>query len=369
MDFAETDAYLRRFVDDGRLAGWQLMISRAGEVAHTSVYGWRDIVGREPVTHDTLWRIYSMTKPIVTVAAMILHEEGRFELTDEISRWLPEFADMTVYGAGPAAEPIRVWHLMTHTAGMTYDFIEFSPVDALYREQGIGFTGELERDLGAECRRLATMPLLFTPGTGWSYSVSVDVLGRLIEVISGQSLDAFLTDRVFRPLDMVDTGWWTGSDRLATLYTTGLAGGYGGMDQHGRTRPTMHSGGGGLVSSADDYRRFTAMLLRRGAPILAEATLDRMTRNQLPGGVDVPDIQPGEPDPTMRGVGFGLGFAVVRDVPPVSPGTYYWGGAASTLFWVDPARELSVEFYTQIVPPLEEEIRPGLTKRVYAALD
>jgi CubicO group peptidase (beta-lactamase class C family) len=362
------DEHMRTYVDDGRLAGWQLMVSRGGEIAHTSVYGMRDLQTKAPVTPDTRWRIYSMTKPITSVAAMILWEEGHFRLTDEISTWLPEFADMTVYGAGAATEPIRVWQLFTHTAGMTYDFMESSPLDALYREHRIGFTGADNRNLGAECRRLAGLPLLFEPGSGWNYSVSVDVLGRLIEVISGRSLDAFLTERVFTPLGMTDTVWWDGGDRLATLYTTGLAGGYGGMDATSRHRTTMRSGGGGLLSTAADYQRFTAMLLRRGAPILDAATVATMTTNHLPGGVDVPDIQYGEKDPTMSGVGFGLGFAVVRDAPPVAPGTYYWGGAASTLFWVDPANELTVEFYTHMVPSIEDSIRPDLCRLVYAAL-
>jgi CubicO group peptidase (beta-lactamase class C family) len=227
---ATLDAHFARYVDDGRLAGWQLVISRDGRVAHASTCGLRDLEAGLPVEPDTLWRVYSMTKPITSVAAMMLWEEGRFELTDPISRWLPEFAAPQVYDRGsagqpftvPAVEPIRIWHLLTHTSGLTYGFLQTSVVDALYRKAGYDLGPKEGADLAQASRDWAGLPLLFQPGTGWGYGVSTDVLGRLVEVVSGQSLGDFLRTRIFEPLGMTDTRWWVdpaGDDakRLAAL--------------------------------------------------------------------------------------------------------------------------------------------------------
>ena len=389
---ARIDEHFGRYVDDGRLAGWQVVVTRRGEVAHCSTYGLRDREAGAPVQADTLWRIYSMTKPITSVAAMILWEEGRFELTDEIGRWLPEFADMRVYSKGstlkpytvPAIEPIRVWHLLTHTAGLTYGFMQTSVVDGLYRAAGYDLYPPSHVDLAEACRAFGELPLLFQPGTAWGYSVATDVLGRLIEVVSGQSLDSFLTERILRPLGMEDTRWYVdGADaaRLAALYAadpeTGRAVRHDALGAMAYEKPTLLSGGGGLISSAADYHRFTQLLLRGGeldgVRLLGPRTVRFMTRNHLPGGRDLGTLSTGGfAETTLDGIGFGLGFAVVEDpIPsrvPSSVGEYYWGGVASTAFWIDPAEQVTAMFFTQLMPSSTWPIRPQLRQLVYSAL-
>ncbi|HET6214461.1 MAG TPA: serine hydrolase domain-containing protein [Micromonosporaceae bacterium] len=389
---ATMDSHFARYVDDGRLAGWQLVVTRRGEVAHASTYGSRDREAAAPVLPDTLWRIYSMTKPLTSVAAMMLWEEGRFELTDEIARWLPEFSAPRVYDKGsalrpftvPAVEPIRIWHLLTHTAGLTYGFLQTSVVDALYRAQGYDFGAPKGVDLAAACQTWSRLPLLFQPGTAWGYSVATDVLGRILELVSGQDLEALLAERILGPLGMTDTRWWVDdcdASRLAALYTpdpgTGLAARLDEIGAWAAQRPTLFSGGGGIVSTAADYHRFTQMLLRGGqldgVRLLGSRTVRFMTRNHLPGGQDLGQLSTGGfAETTFDGVEFGLGFAILRDpVPgrvPGSVGTYYWGGAASTVFWVDPAEELTTMFFAQLLPSITHPIRPQLRQLVYSAL-
>nr|QRD81011.1 lipolytic protein [uncultured bacterium]QRD81096.1 lipolytic protein [uncultured bacterium] len=392
---ARVDAHFARYVDSGKLPGWQLVITRGGQVAHSSVYGRRDVETGAPVRPDTLWRIYSMTKPITSVAAMMLWEEGAFELTDEISRWLPEFANPRVYDKGstlkpytvPATEPIRVWHLLTHTSGLTYGFLQTSVVDALYRAAGYDLLPPPGVDLAEACQAWANLPLLFQPGTRWGYSVATDVLGRLIEVVSGQRLDRFLADRILGPLGMTDTRWWVSGDdvdRLAALYIPSPAGGlqrYDLLGDEALREPTLLAGGAGLISTAADYHRFTQMLLREGTyhsstgdqRILGSRTVRYMARNHLPGGVDLQTLSTGGfAETSFEGIGFGFGFAVVEDPVPTrtlgTPGLYYWGGVASTTFWVDPAEELTVLFFTQLMPSSTYPIRPQLRQLVYPAL-
>ena len=389
---ARIDEHFGRYVDDGRLPGFQVVVTRRGEVAHSSTYGRRDAEKDLPVEADTLWRIYSMTKPVTSVAAMMLWEEGRFELTDPISRWLPEFADLRVYSKGstlkpytvPALEPIRVWHLLTHTAGLTYGFMQTSVVDGLYRAAGYDLYPPSDVDLATACAAFGELPLLFQPGTAWGYSVATDVLGRLVEVVSGQSLDAFFTDRILRPLGMTDTHWWVqgdDADRLGALYApdprTGRAFRYDKLGALAYEKPALLSGGGGLVSTAGDYHRFTQMLLRGGerdgVRLLGPRTVRFMTRNHLPGGQDLDTLSTGGfAETTLEGIGFGLGFAVVDDpVPsrvPSSVGEYYWGGVASTAFWVDPAEEITALFFTQLLPSSTWPIRSQLRQLVYSAL-
>jgi CubicO group peptidase (beta-lactamase class C family) len=388
---ARLDRHFAQYVDDGRLAGWQIVVTRRGQVAHASVYGRRDLEADAPVTPDTLWRLYSMTKPITSVAAMMLWEEGQFELTDEISRWLPDFADLRVYDRGsvgkpytvPAVEPIRVWHLLTHTSGLTYGFMQTSVVDALYRAAGYDLTPPPGTDLVTACRAWARLPLLFQPGTRWGYGVATDVLGRLVEVVSGQRLDEFFAERIFAPLGMTDTRWWVHGDdvdRLAALYVPTPAGGVTRFDSLGGealAEPTMLSGGGGLISSAADYHRLTQMLLGGGTfegnRVLSPATVRFMTRNHLPGGGDLARLTTGGfAETILEGVGFGLGFAVVLDpVPgrfPSTPGAYHWGGVASTVFWVDPVEELTVMQFAQLMPSSSYPLRPQLRQMVYSAL-
>jgi CubicO group peptidase (beta-lactamase class C family) len=389
---ARLDRHFAAYVDDGRLAGWQMVVTRKGEIAHASTYGLADIDSGTAVADDTLWRIYSMTKPITSVAAMMLWEEGRFELTDEISRWLPEFADVRVFDKGsilrpftsPATEPIRVWHLLTHTAGLTYGFLMSSTVDAIYRANGDNMDSFTTPDLAEQCRKWASMPLMFNPGTKWGYSVATDVLGRLVEVISGQSLADFCATRIFEPLGMSDARWWVDdvdAGRLAGLYAanpvSGKATRMPSMDHFAKAKPNMYSGGAGLICAADDYHRFTQMLLREGefdgVRLLGSRTVRFMTRNHLPGNADLDAFGTGGfAETIMEGVGFGLGFAVVLDpVPgkaPTSPGSYYWGGLASTAFWVDPAEELTAMFFTQLVPSSQYPIRTQMRQLIYSAL-
>jgi CubicO group peptidase (beta-lactamase class C family) len=394
---ARIDDHFARYVDDGRLAGWQIVVTRRGEVAHASTYGLRDREAGAPVEPDTLWRIYSMTKPVTSVAAMMLWEEGRFQLTDEISRWLPAFAEARVYDKGsalqpytvPAIEPIRVWHLLTHTAGLTYGFLQTSVVDAIYRAAGYDLYPKPGVDLAAACDTWARLPLLFQPGSAWGYSVATDVLGRLVEVVSGQSLDDFFAERIFGPLGMADTRWWVDGDdagRLAALYVphpgSGRAVPLGDLGlpdlgTHALEKPELLAGGGGLISTAADYHRFTQMLLREGefdgARLLGSRTVRFMTRNHLPGGHDLGRLSTGGfAETTFEGIGFGLGFAVVGNpIPsrlPSSVGEYYWGGAASTAFWVDPAEEITAMLFTQLLPSSTHPLRPQLRQLVYSAL-
>ena len=384
-------AHFERYVEDGRLPGWLVVIARDGEVVHRAMSGRRDIDADLPVEQDTLWRIYSMTKPITSVAAMMLWEEGRFELKDPIARFLPEFSAPRVFSGGamakivtePAVEPIRIWHLLTHTSGLTYGFHHASPVDEVYRAAGYEWGTPPGLDLAACCRAWAELPLLFHPGTEWNYGVSSDVLGRVVEVISGQRLDEFLAARVLGPLGMVETSFFAGEPdhgRLAALYTphpeTGRAT-RSPMSVAATQRPEFLSGGGGLVSSADDYGRFTRMLLQGGeldgVRLLGPRTLRLMTSNQLPGHADLETFgRPLFSETTFDGVGFGLGFSVVEDPIaaryPSSPGEFGWGGAASTAFWVDPVERLEVLFFTQLLPSSTHPIRSQLHQLVHQAL-
>ena len=387
---ARIDAHFQRYVDDGRLAGWQVLVGRHGHVAHASTYGLADKEVGRPVAEDTLWRIYSMTKPIVSIAAMILWEEGRFELTDEVSRFIPSFADSQVFDRGsntkaflvPAVEPIRVWHLLSHTSGLTYGFMQTHPVDAIYRAAGYDFGTPAGMDLAAACDGWAGLPLKFQPGSAWGYGVSTDVLGRVVEVLAGQPLDVFVRERILEPLGMTDTRWWVeGEDveRLAALYAAvdGQAIRYDVLGNSALRKPRMLSGGGGLVSSAADYWQLCRMLIGRGevdgARILAPRTLELMTRNHLPGGADLAAVNSGGfAETVFDGTGFGLGFAVTMDPRPSksagSLGEYYWGGLASTAFWIDPSTGVSAVFLTQLAPSSTYPIRAQLRQLVYSAL-
>ena len=388
--------HFARYVDDGRLPGWLITVSRHGRLAYTSSYGSRDVEAGLPAGTDTVWRIYSMTKPITSVAAMMLYEEGAFALTDPVSAFIPSFAGVRVYTGGsdqrqvtvPATEPVRIWHLLTHTAGLTYGFHRVHPVDAMYRAAGYEWSAPPGADLAQACDAWAGIPLLFQPGSEWNYSVATDVLGRVVEVASGQPLDEFFGTRILRPLGMTDTGFYatdTQLPRLAALYTPGPGGTAVRLDALGdaaRRAPAMLGGGGGLVSTAADYDRFTQMLLHRagspageldGTRLLSPRTVGYMTRNHLPGGADLETFgRPLYAESPFRGVGFGLGLAVVLDPAPgkvlCSAGELSWGGAASTAFWIDPAEELTVSFFTQLLPSSAYPIRSQLRQLVYQAL-
>ena len=390
------DAHFAGYVADGRLPGWLLTVRRHGRLAHVARAGSRDLEAGLPVTDHTVWRIYSMTKPITSVAAMLLYEEGKLALTDPVSAFIPSFGDVRVYAGGsdlrqvtvPAVEPVRVWHLLTHTAGLTYGFHRVHPVDAAYRAAGFEWDTPAGVDLPQACDTWAGLPLLFQPGTEWNYSVATDVLGRVIEVASGQRLDEFLAARVLGPLGMSQTAFWAGPEaapRLAALYTRGRDGAATRLDALGQgalSEPRILGGGGGLVSTAADYDRFTQMLLHRadspageldGVRLLSPRTVGYMTRNHLPGGLDLETFgRPLYAESPFRGVGFGLGFAVVIDPLPgqvvCSAGEISWGGAASTTFWVDQDADLTVSFFTQLLPSSTYPIRPQLRQLVYQAL-
>jgi CubicO group peptidase (beta-lactamase class C family) len=390
------DTFLARYVEDGRLPGWLLTVSRHGRLAHVARCGSRDLEAGLPVTDDTVWRIYSMTKPVTSVAAMVLYEEGKLALTDPVSAFIPSFADVRVYVGGsdlrpvtvPAVEPVRIWHLLTHTAGLTYGFHRVHPVDALYRAAGFEWSAPRGTDLAQACDIWAGLPLLFQPGTEWNYSVATDVLGRVIEVASGQRLDEFLAARVLGPLGMTQTAFWADAEaapRLAALYVPGpdqKATRADGLGKGALRRPVMLLGGGGLVATAGDYHRFTQMLLHRpdspageldGIRLLSPRTVGYMVRNHLPGGLDLESFgRPLYAESPFRGVGFGLGFAVVIDPVPgkvvCSAGEISWGGAASTTFWIDQEAGLTVSFFTQLLPSSTHPIRAQLRQLVYQAL-
>ncbi len=385
--------HFRHYVDDGRLAGWSFSISRRGEVAHTDSYGQRNIETGAPIEDDTIYRFYSMTKPVTSVAVMMLFEEGLLSLDDPVAKYIPAFAEQRVYTSGSAAspnteglrQPMLIWHLLTHMSGLTYGFMHAHPVDAIYRTLGYEWGQPKGYDLEQAVNDWASAPLLFQPGTEWNYSVATDVLGRIVEVVSGMSLPEFFQSRIFEPLKMHDTGFWADTDdklaRLAALYARNPSDGslldIGAMGRAAEVKPTMHSGGGGLVSSMHDYHRFTQMLLQRGelegARLLGSRTVDYMATNHLPGDVDLSAVaRPLFSETEYDGVGFGLGFSVVIDSAAAkslcSVGEYAWGGAASTAFWVDPAEELTAIFLTQLLPSSTYPLRPEFRRLVYQAL-
>ena len=384
------DQHFAHYVDEGRLPGFLVAVSRGGRVAHLTTHGRRDVAAGLPVEADTLYRIYSMTKPVASVAALLLVEEGRLSLDDPVALHIPAFADPQVYvsgsGAGtrtrPADGPIRIRHLLTHTAGLTFAFYHSHPVDALYREAGLESAVVPGSTLAETVDVYASLPLQFEPGTQWNYSVATNVLGRVIEVVSGQPLDTFFAERIFGPLGMTDAGFCVTPEqagRLAELYGDADGGGIEpipGLPLRGR--PRFLSGSGGMVASAHDVHRFTELLRRRGeldgVRLLAPETVDLMTRNHLPGGADLRGFgsHPAHDEPGNDGVGFGLGVSVVidpdRTKAPAGLGTYGWSGVATTTFWVDPGRDLSVQFLTQVRPKRAHTIHPDLKRLVHEAV-
>ncbi|MGW0419694.1 serine hydrolase domain-containing protein [Streptomyces sp. NPDC003015] len=383
------DQHFAHYVDEGRIPGFLVSVARGGRVAHLGTHGRRDLAADLPVEADTLWRIYSMTKPVTAVAALILVEEGRLSLDDPVAEYLPAFARPRVYVDGlgdslttrPADGPILVRHLMTHTAGLTFAFYHSHPVDALYREAGLESSVLPGSDLAETVAVYASLPLQFEPGTQWNYSVASNVLGRVIEIASGQTLDAFLAERVFGPLGMPDAGFWVTEEqapRLSELYgekDDGTIAPVPGLPLRGR--PRLLSGSGGMVASAYDVHRFAELLRRRGeldgTRLLSADTVDLMTSNHLPGGADLRAFgtKPAHDEPGNDGVGFGLGVSVVidpaRTVAPCGLGSFGWSGAASTTFWVDPGRDLTVQFFTQ-VRPKSLKLFPDLKRLVHEAV-
>jgi CubicO group peptidase (beta-lactamase class C family) len=383
------DRHFARLVDEGRLPGYLVAVSRHGRVAHLTTYGSRDRAAGLPVESDTLWRIYSMTKPVTSVAALMLVEEGRLGLDDRLADFLPAFAEPRVYvdGAGPdtrtrpAGQPILIRHLLTHTAGLTFGFYHAHPVDQLYRDAGLESSVAPGADLAGTCEAYARLPLQFEPGTRWNYSVATNVLGRVIEVVSGRDLDDFVQERILRPLGMTDAGFHVTDEqagRLAELYGEDSEGGIvpiAGLPLRGR--PRFLSGSGGMVATAHDYHRFMEMLRRRGeldgARLLRPATVDLMVTNHLPGNADRLAFGSAvHREPGNAGLGFGLGVSVVvdpaRTQAPSSEGAFGWSGVATTTFWVDPRRDLTVQFLSQLRPTASHSVFPELKRLVHEAV-
>ncbi len=387
------------YVQPGKLPGVLTLVARRGQVASLECIGSRDVAAGTPITPDTIFRIYSMTKPVTSVALMSLYEEGRFQLDDPVSRFIPEFAGLRVWEDGtplsyrttfPEREMV-VRDLLTHTSGLTYGFMGRHPVDALYRRAGVEGRAPLApqegtpaADLTEMIAKLSTLPLVFSPGTRWSYSVATDVCGHLVELLSGQRLDRFLAERIFEPLGMVDTGFAVPSgevERLAACYALTPADPLVETDPVATSTflepPTFLSGGGGLVSTAADYLGFAHMLLNGGeldgARILGRKTVEYMTANHLPTGGDLASMgQRVFSETTYEGIGFGLGFSVMLDPARAavvgSVGEFAWGGAASTMFWVDPREELVGLLLTQLIPSSAYPLRREMKALTYQAL-
>jgi CubicO group peptidase (beta-lactamase class C family) len=380
-----------RYVSNRHLAGWLATVSRGGQLVWTGKGGHRDREKELNVTDDTIWRIYSMTKPITALAVMMLYEEGAFDLTDDVGQWIDALKEPRVWEGGTfenpetvaASGPVRVHHLLTHMSGLTYGFNYLHPVDAIYRAKGYDFGFPRDADLTQAVHDWCSSPLLFQPGSKWNYSVSYDVLGRLVEIWSGQALDVFMKERIFDPLGMTDTEWWCPpekADRLAMLYVPshGDSFPYEDLANHSLHPPRVLGGGGGLLSTAYDYNRFMTMLLRGGeldgVRLVSSRTLELMTENHLPGDVDLEAIAVDSyAEASYVGQGFGFGMSVMIDRRKnkslASEGSYYWGGAASTTFWVDPVEDLTVAFYTQLLPSGTYAIRRDLQRFVYQALN
>lgn len=351
---ARLDAAMEALVDNGKLPGVVTLLARHGKIVAVNAHGLKDVATGAPITEDTLFRMYSQTKPVTGVAMMILYEEGRWKLDEPVTKYIPEFAGLKVFkgldaDGKPILEPIArsatMRELMAHTAGFAYGLITDNPVDKAYRESGLLGSSTLD----AMVSEAARLPLSSQPGTEWKYSIAVDIQGYIVEKLSGQSLADFMQSRIFGPLGMTDTAFWTPPDkvgRFASLYMVNarertIVPAEGFMVLPVDRPPTAASGGGGLVSTLRDYARFAQMLLNGGqldgARILAPATVRLMASNHLT------EAQLAK-NPLGEGVGFGLDVAVVMDPARAGTlagkGTYSWGGAAGTWFWVDPENDV-----------------------------
>lgn len=389
---ARIDEHLQsRYIDAGKVAGCEVAVVRHGKLAHRKRFGMQDLERGTPVRDDALWRWYSMTKPVTGVALLTLYERGIFQLSDPVGRWIPELADLKVRvkdadgnrSLAPA-QPITVRDAMMHMTG-----IGFGPAGMRLDLESLGSSSPagLPRGLTLQTlmEGLGSEPLRFQPGTKWLYSWSTDVCARLVEAMSGLPFDEYLNANVFGPLGMTDTGFWVQEDdlpRLAALYGRGADKSLRLFDDPGRSslrhEATFLSGGGGLVGTTDDYLRFARMLLGRGeldgVRVLGSRTVDLMAMNHLPGGGDLRQfvLPGGYGEVGFDGTGFGLTVAVNRG--PVetgvigSPGEFLWGGAASTIFWVDPVEDLTCVFMTQLLPSGTFNFRGQLKALLYPAI-
>ena len=381
--------WLKRYVDEKKLPFAHVAVLRKGLLAYTDFYGARDIEAGSPVVEDGIYRIYSMTKLVTTVAALALYEKGAFQLDDPVDKFVDEFKDARVFVSGrkdtinsvEAETPLTIRQLMNHTSGLTYGAFDPGPVGQLMRSGKIDF-GNLQANLGDTVRRLASIPLCFQPGSQWRYGVSTDVLGYVIEVVTGKTLLQVFDELIFKPLNMNDTFFEVPINKVkkfCSLYTRTKSESLKLLECAGSSRfckpVNMYSGGGGLISSMRDYLVFLEMIRCGGryddAQILGRKTVELMLRNHLSG--DMASMgQPTFSEMPMEGIGFGLGGAILLDPAKAqilgSEGEFTWGGMASTAFWIDPKEELSVVFMTQLIPSSCYPIRRELRVLVYQAL-
>ena len=394
-----TEHLQHRYIDAGRIAGCQVAVARHGHVGYFRSFGFRDLERSLPVEEDTIWRIYSMTKPITGVALMTLYERGMFQLNDPVTRFIPQWRGLQVReraadGAEQLVDPARpmtVRDLMMHTSGLGFagglSLQQLFAPDNLGRRDGpaLDFRRRADTTLASMVEHYAGYPLEFHPGTHWFYSVSTDICGRLVEIMSGQRFDDYLRKTIFEPLGMTDTAFVVPAekvDRFAACYRRDSGkrlvltddpqvSGY-------RTEPSFLSGGGGLVSTTADYLRFCQMLLGGGeldgVRILGRKTVELMASNHLPGDGDLQSVAlpGGYGEVGFAGMGFGLTVAVAK-APALtqvigSHGEFMWGGAASTIFWVDPVEDLTVVFMTQLLPSGTFNFRGQLKTLVYPAI-
>ena len=378
---------MQGYVNEGKLAGAVTMLSREGEVFHFESHGLADIDRVLPMEKNSIFRIYSMTKPITSVAVMMLYEEGHFSLDDPVGKFIPELGGMKVYdGMGERGmrlveqdKPITIRHLLTHTSGLSYGFHKDSPVEEQYRQSDMM---DPQSNLPEMVKKLSALTLLTQPGAKWRYSVASDVLGCLVQVISGQPFDEFLQERILEPLGMVDTAFYVSEeklDRLAAVYGPKSDGSIEELENtlvnKFKAPHTLFSGGGGLTSTAEDYMRFSQMLCNEGelddVRILGSKTVEMMTSNHLPESLKPFAVGQSNASDT-RGCGFGLGFRVVMDIAEHgilgSEGIYSWGGAASTIFWVDPMEDMVAILLTQMMPSSTYPLRREFQVATYQAL-
>jgi len=378
----------KNYIATGKIAGCQTLVARHGHVAYFKSQGMMDRERRTPLADDTIFRLYSMTKPITSVALMTLFEQGHFQLNDPVSRYIPAWRGHKVWvsGEGSSMEtvapsrPMTMRHVLSHSGGLTYGATNH-PVDRVYREVGVGRgAGET---LSGFAEKLAKVPLRYQPGERWMYSLSTDVCGYLVEAISGRRFDQYLQEAIFDPLDMKDTSFMVAqrkADRFAANYERQADKSLKLIDDPERSnylkQPTFFSGGGGLTGTTADYLRFCEMLRRGGeldgVRILGPRTIELMHLNHLAGGKDLSQMAIGAFSETAyEGVGFGLGFAMTLgqvEAGALGGGDYYWGGAASTIFWVDPREDMVVIFMTQLMPSATFNFRGQLRNIIYSAI-
>ncbi|MEN3974682.1 serine hydrolase domain-containing protein [Emcibacter sp. SYSU 3D8] len=389
-----TETLERKYVAPGEIPGSLIQVWRRGELAYTGITGSMDLERGKPLREDTIFRIYSMSKPITAVALMILVEQGLIGLDDDVATHIPSWKNLAVFAGGvpgafittPVKRPMKVIDLLTHTAGLTYGFLARTNVDAAYRKRKVADMPNA-RGLEGFIEDLAELPLECSPGDAWNYSVSIDVLGYLVQKISGETFGDFLRSRLFEPLGMRDTAFHVPAEKIERFATCYVARPEGGIKLQDDAQASTYaapaifeSGGGGLVSTAGDYMRFCRMLLNGGeldgARILSPKTVALFSLNHLPGGKDMTELGLAPAlfnEAGYAGVGFSLACGVTIDVArtrlPGTVGEFFWGGAASTAFWIDPKEDLAVVFMTQVLQsPHHISLRRDLRTLVYSAL-